>query len=83
MPSSVMNKLNQIRLAEGNTSLLKFYDHKGNTVGYNDTNISGVDAETGYQDEYDIKNEDPQDEYDTTDVYINQDENQDGQEDHK
>ena len=41
---------------------------------YEDPDITLMGDDT---DEY------PQDEYDTTDVYINQDENQDGQEDHK
>ena len=76
MPSAVIFIVNQIGLSEVKSSLLKCYYCKGNHVGYGDTNILGVDEAP------DIKrldyqtDEDPPDQYDITDVDIDQDEQQ-------
>ena len=44
IPSLVINKLNKIVISEGKTSILTFYYWKGNTIGDNTENISGVDV---------------------------------------
>ena len=58
------------------------YDCKGNNIGYNDTkiykmdevpDITVADQENYVQDEYKIKNQDPKDEYYTTDLDIEKD----------
>ena len=73
--------VNQTLIAEANPSLLTFYYRKGNPVGDDDTmilgldeasDITGVDEETDEIDEYDIKNDDSQYEYDITYVDIDQ-----------
>ena len=66
---------NQIELAEVQTSLFIFYYQKVNPFADDDNNIAGVDEApeitgvNGYtydKGAYEIKHEDPHDEYDTT-----------------
>ena len=92
IPYSVVNKVNHIELSEGKPFLLTFYYRKGNPVVDDDTNIAVVDEEpeitgvyedTDEQDKYCIKNEEPQYRYDTTYIYINQDDHKHNQEFHK
>ena len=84
MPSEVINRVNQTGLTEWQPFLLptNIYYRKGNTIGDDDTNIevvykapeiTVVDEETEEKDEHNIKNYYPQDNYNTTDVYIKQD----------
>ena len=72
MLSVEIDMINQIGVYNGHTSLLTFYCRKENPAVDYDNKISGVekepyitgvDEETDEEDEYEIKQKDPQDEY--------------------
>ena len=79
MPSLVIDRVNHIIINEGQTPLIKFYDRKGNPVGYDDTKITGLYGVPNiiWVDEENF--EEPQDKYNTTDVDIEKDYQQDEQ----
>ena len=70
MPSAVIYQVNQIGLAEGNPFLLKFYYCKCNHVVDNNANISSLDEVPDIIGVDEETYEDPQDDYDTTYIYI-------------
>ena len=79
MPSAVIDWVNYTGISEGYPSLLIFYDSKGHPIGDDDTNISGVDEAPDIKLVDKNTYEDPQDEYDTTDVDIRKYSQQDDQ----
>ena len=73
-------RVNKIDLAEGQISLLLFYYCKGNTIeDDDDSNIAGVLESPDITRVDKDTDEDPQYQYDTTYVDIQQDEHQDEQ----
>ena len=83
IPSSVIDRVNQIGLTEGQPSLIKLYYCKVNTIVDVDTKIAGVDQALDITGLYYDNDESHQEQYDTTDIDIGKDEQQYEQEDHK